>query len=116
MPSLTELKRVGYRQQRTASLGATVTLLSCAGRHTALFECATKVASVLCDRNLQDIGDGLLEYIPFYCIPNEQLNEALLKLSKSFSIALVEYSASGQFVCLWKINRVSTPTTNLDDY
>lgn len=126
MPTLTDLKRQGYRQQRLASLGAAVTLVSGCGSHSALFECASHIAQVLGTRNLQDLGDGLLECIPFYRIPNEELNEALLKLSKRFSIALVEYSDRGSYIALWRIDRspefveISNPllaqSTNLNDY
>lgn len=125
MRSLADLKRVGYRLQRAASLGAQVTLLSGCGYHSALFECATHVAAILGDRNLSDLGDGIEEIIPVYRIPNDELNDALLKLSKHFSIALVEYAVDKlgrQFIGLWRINRVSPsplseiPSANPDDY
>jgi len=110
MPSLTELKRQGYRLQRVASHGATITLVAGYGYYSALFECANYIAGVLGTRDLQDIGDGLLEVIPHYRIPTEDLFEALTKLSKKFSIALVEYNCAGknggQFIGIWRINRV----------
>lgn len=121
--ALSDLKRQGYRLQRGASQGATITLLSGCGYYTALFECATRCASILGERTLQDVGDGILEVIPSYKIPTEELNLALQKLSKQFSIALVEYvceKAGGRFVLLWRIDRspsgALTPSTNLDDY
>lgn len=131
--SLTDVKRKGYCLQRSASLGAAVTLVSGCGEFTALFECATRCAEVLGDRGLKDLGDGLIEEIPRYRILTEDLHLALSKLSKRFSIALVEYvlqKDGGRFVPLWRINpttgpaeieaTVTTPTppisTNPDDY
>jgi len=122
MPSIAETKRQGYRLQRTASLGAHITLVARCGEFSALFECATKCAEVLGDRALRDVGDGILEVIPSYCIPVEELNLALQKLSKRFSIALVEYAMTrqgGQFVTLWKIERTTVqqpPSTDINDY
>jgi len=121
MPSLSDLKRQGYCQQRAASHGAAVTLLAGFGYYTALFECATRCGEVLGDRELIDLGDGILDIIPAYKIPLEDLFSALQKLSTRFSVALVEYTqtkSGGQFVCLWRINRVPPPANskNLDDY
>lgn len=123
MPSLTELKRQGYRAQRAASHGANITLVAGCGSYRATFECATRIAEVLGDRNLEDVGDGILEVIPSYKIPTEELCETLTQLSRRFSVALVEYlcdRSGGRFVCLWRINKAveQTPpaSTNLDDY
>lgn len=107
MPSITELKRKGYRLQRSASLGAGVTLVSGAGEFIALFECARHCAEVLGDRTLDDIGDGILEVIPRFKIPTEDLNLALGKLTKRFSVALIDYVCDkngGRFVPLCRIN------------
>jgi len=73
---------------------------------------------------MDDVGDGIFEVIPRYKIPTEELNQSLQKLSKRFSIALVEYNCDktgGGFVPLWRINPTTpevspTPSTNLDDY
>jgi len=107
---MTELKRQGYRLQRTASHGAAITLVSRCNEYAAMFECATKCAQVLGERAMEDLGDGILEVIPYYRIPTEELYAALQKLSQRFSIALVEYAFTrqgGQFVTLWRIERQS---------
>ena len=122
---MSDMKRKGYRLQRSASLGAGVTLVSGCGEYSALFECAAKCAEVLGNRQLEDLGDGILDIVPSYKIPIEELNPALQKLSKRFSIALVEYVSDrmgGRFVALWRINASAAepaptpPSTNLDDY
>jgi len=103
-----DLKRKGYRLQRTASLGASLTLVSGAGEYSALFECATKCAEVLGDRQLKDLGDGFIEFIPSYKIPTEEINGVLQKLSKRFSVALIEYvcdKTGGRFVPIWRIEK-----------
>lgn len=110
--------------QRTASLGASITLVSGCGDYSALFECASKCAEVLGDRSLEDLGDGILDIIPSYKIPTKDLHSALQKLTKRFSVALVEYVGDGGFfVPIWRINPVAVepaqpplPSTNLDDY
>jgi hypothetical protein len=120
-----EKKRQGYNQQRAASMGAAVTLVSGAGEFRATFECATRCAEVLGNRDLKDLGDGILDVIPHYSIPTENLYSALGKLTSRFSVALVEYASTdngGRFVCLWRINPTPSqpPTqgasTNADDY
>lgn len=126
MPSPVEtLKRKGYCLQRSASMGAAITLVSHVGEFSAMFECATRCAKVLGDRALKDMGDGITEVIPQYRIPAEDLCAALEKLSKHFSVALLEFTFTkngGQFVCLWRIavteNKTTyeAPSTNLDDY
>ncbi len=123
---LSDHKRKGYASQRSASNGAAITLVAGPGCYIATFECATRCAEVLGNRALQDMGDGLLDYLPTYRIPIEEMFIALGKLSKRFSIALIEYNlekVGGRFVCLWKIPvEPTTPTTpqptslNLDDY
>lgn len=123
MPSFTEIKRQGYRLQRTASEGANITLVSGCGSYTALFECARRCAEVLGDRALTDLGDGIFEVIPSYRISVEDLFSALQKITLRFSVALVEYTntekTGGRFVCLWRINpQTVSPkaSTNIDDY
>jgi len=126
MPSLTELKRKGYALQRTASLGAAITLVSGVGKFVAHFECATKCAEVLGNSGLDDIGDGVFEVIPRFKIATEDLSAALTKLNRRFSVALVDYICDkngGRFVALCRLNPTissepitPTPSTNLDDY
>lgn len=123
MSQFLDTKRDSYRAQRTASQGAGITLVSGCNEFTANFDCAKHVASILGDRELQDLGDGIFEVIPTFKIPSEDLYSALQKLSARYSVALVEYAMTkngGQFVLLWRINP-TTPkpdvvSTNLDDY
>lgn len=101
------MKRKAYNQQRKASQGAAITLVSTAGDYRALFECATHCAELLGDRELKDLGDGIMETIPAYHIPVEDLFSSLTKITARFSVALVEYAQTrngAQFVCLWRIN------------
>lgn len=122
--SLQTLKRQSYNLQRKASQGATITLVNLVGEFRAEFECAKHCAQLLGDRDLIDLGDGILESIPCFRIATEDLFSMITKLSTRFSIALVEYTMTrngGQFVCLWRIecSKVTTPTPaslNLDDY
>lgn len=124
--SFTSFKRIAYNQQRSASQGAAITLVSTAGEYRAIFECAKHCAEALGDRELKDLGDGILEVIPAYHIPVEDLFSALTKLTQRFSVALVEYAHTrngAQFVCLWRINSaiaqapIPQPASkNLDDY
>lgn len=118
---LSQVKLPGYKQQRGASKGASITLVAGCGVFTALFECATKVAGILGDRGLTELSDGLIDYVPQFSIPVEDLHSVLQKLSKKYSIALVEYTAEARYVLLWKIEQAQTqtpqpPSTNLDDY
>jgi hypothetical protein len=101
-----ETKKETYAKQRLVSQGAGITLVSGCGEYTATFECATRIASVLGGRDLQELGDGVLERIPFYRIPIESFQTAAQKLSKRFSIALVDLSCASkttQFILVWKI-------------
>lgn len=129
MSLLLDAKRTSYQAQRTASQGAGITLVSGCGEYTATFGCAEHVADVMGSRELQDLGDGIIEVIPFYKIAVEDLYSALQKLSTRFSVALVEYAMTkngGQFILLWRINPSKPmltidnpklpPSTNLDDY
>lgn len=126
-----DLKRKGYNASRTASNGATITLINSNGEFRAEFECATYCAEVLGNRGLTDLGDGIDDVIPCFRIPTEELYPAIEKLTKRFSVALVEFVMTrngGQFVCLCRLNRVTLPafpipaetthlvSTNLDDY
>jgi len=120
-----DLKRQGYRVQRSASMGAAITLVSRVGEFAAMFECATKCAEILGTRALEDVGDGILESIPQYRIPTEDLYSAIEKLSKRYSVALLEFTFTkngGRFVCLWRIAAGATettheaPSTDLDEY
>lgn len=119
--AFSDIKRKGYNQTRTASQGATITLVSGPGYCIAQFECATRIAKVIGERGLTDQGDGMIEFIPVYRIPARELFSALQKLSKLFSVAIVEYDEKG-FLLLWKIPRIAgtpapeTPSTNVDDY
>lgn len=120
--SLQSLKRESYNHQRKASVGAAITLVNLVGELRAEFECATRCAEVLGDRELTDLGDGVRDVIPCFRIATEDLFSNLTKLTQRFSIALVEYTMTrngGQFVCLWRIECVKatpTPSLNLDDY
>lgn len=134
MSDLLDIKRSGYNKQRAASLGASITLVSGAGEYTALFECAKRCAEVLGASGMCDVGDGILESILKYAIETGELNVSLQKLSKRFSVALVEYVADksgARFVPIWRIERstvqateelpptpetITTASTNLDDY
>lgn len=123
MSLLLDTKRDSYRAQRTASQGAGITLVSGCNQFTASFDCARHVSEVLGTRELQDVGDGIYEVIPFYKIPSEDLYSALQKLSARFSVALIEYAMTkngGQFVLLWRIsptqNNKPPTSANLDDY
>lgn len=121
--SFTETKRQGYQLQRSASNGAAITLVSCAGEFRALFECASRCAELLGDRELKDLGDGIFDVVPSYRILTEELLSSLQKLTQRFSVALVEYAQTktgGRFVCLWRINppaqQPAPASKNLDDY
>ncbi len=114
MPTFADIKRDRHRLQRSASGGASITLVSECGQYSALFECANRCAEVLGDRNLEDMGDGLLESIPAYNIPVEDLFSCLQKLATRFSVSLVEYAETktgGRFVCLWRIVAAVPPPT-----
>jgi hypothetical protein len=101
MSNFLAVKRQTYVAQRHASLGAAVTLVSGCGEYTASFECAQKVAAVLGDRALENADS-----VPLYHIAVEDLNSALLKLQKAYSVALVDLSCAEngtKFVPLWRI-------------
>jgi len=102
--SLGDSKRGGYSRQRQASAGAAITLVCGCGEYVALFECATRISKVLGDRELEDLGDGLLEVIPRYRIPFEEMAAGLAKLTEQYSVALVDISEDSRFVLIWRIN------------
>lgn len=117
MISLSHLKRQGYNQQRAASLGAAITLVSGYGQYTALFECATHLAGILGNWGLTDLGDGILDSIPCYKIPVEDMVESLGKIRQRFSIALVEYTCQHgghRFIAVWRIDAQRQIATNTD--
>jgi len=122
MLPISAIKSIGYRQQRAASKGASITLVAGCGIFTALFDCATKIAAVLGDRCLTELSDGCIDFAPQFTIPVEEMFSALQKLAKKYSIALVEYTPEGRFVMTWKIEQQNQtqapqqPSTNLDDY
>ena len=122
-----ETKRAGYRAQRSCSKGASITLVSAPGCFMASFECAARAAEVLGSRDLQDLGDGIIESIPVLCIPLETLEVAIHKLIERFSVALVDLvcdEASSRFVLLWKVDQrvpepepqMTTESLNPDEY
>ncbi len=110
--SFTDFKRSAHIKQRAASNGAAITLVADSESFHASFECATRIAQVLGTRDLKDLGDGLLDEIPSYKIPLEDLESALQRLSQRFTIALVDYISSkyeGKYVLLWKIIPAAAP-------
>lgn len=104
MSTLEETKRQGYSRHRHASAGAAITLLCGCGEYVALFECAKRISTVLGTRELEDIGDGLMESIPRYRIRLEDMAGALAKLTEQYSVALVDMGSDSQFVLVWRIN------------
>jgi len=107
MPFLAEVKRATYSRQRQASAGAAITLVCGCGEYVALFECATRISKVLGDRELEDLGDGLLEVIPRYRIPFAEMAAGLAKLTEQYSVALVDLiceTEGPRFVLIWRID------------
>lgn len=118
MSLFTDTKRESYRAQRQASHGAGLTLVNGIGCYHATFECATKLAAILGNRGLSDVGDGLYESIPRYIIPMEGMHEALEKLTAKYSVALIDLASDTptRFCLVWKIMPTQPPTYNLDDF
>lgn len=123
MAQVQEEMRRTYVAQRGVSQGASLTLTSHVGGYQARFECATKAADILGNRNLGDYGmPG--ESIPVLHIPTEDLHRSITKLAEKHSVALVDTvtdEAGTRFVLVWRI----VPTTkavaqpeeiNLDEY
>lgn len=109
-----DTKRAGYRAQRSASQGASITLVSGCGEWKTSFDCATRAAAVLGNRELQDLGDGIFESIPVMGIPTELLCVSLQKLTARYSVALVDLVCTennSSFVLLWKIEQRVSPTS-----
>jgi hypothetical protein len=102
--SLEQLKRGGYSRHRQASAGAAITLVCGCGEYVALFECAKRISTVLGTRDLEDLGDGLMESIPRYRIRFEDIVTALRKLTTQYSVALVDMGADERFVLIWRLN------------
>lgn len=116
---------------RQASQGAGITLVSGCGEYQASFECASRIASILGTRRLQETADGIYESAPVYKIPVEEMFSVCGELSKKFSIALIDLvldKNSTRFVLVWKINSKSSepdvveppepvkPTFSLDEF
>ncbi len=112
-PFLTRVNRDRYDATRRASQGASVTFVYGCGVFVAMFDCAVKMASVIGNRELQDRGDGFIEFIPVIEVPFEKMQSVLLQLSKKFSIAIVDIicdAASTRFCLLWKVDaKAETP-------
>jgi len=120
MPSIfLSTKLDSYRAMRGASQGASITLLAGANEYIAHFACATAIAAVLGNRELEELCDGLYESCPRYRIPTEDMASALQKLSVRHSIALLD-ATSDRFVLVWKIlsakPEMQPASTNLDEY
>lgn len=99
-------KEAAYRAQRAASQGSSITLLASSGGYVATYACATKIAAIIGNRTLTDLGDGIFEVIPELFIPHEEMLQVCRKLSARYSIALVEAvcgESSSKFVCVWLI-------------
>lgn len=101
MPSLfLAAKQATYRAQRTASQGASITLVYGCGQFTASFDCVARITPILGTRGLGP------EQIPNYAIPFEDAQSAITKLAEKHSVALVDSvcdADSGRFVLIWKI-------------
>lgn len=125
MSIMFDTKRATHRAHRQASCGAAITLVAKPCEYLATFECATRCAEVLGAGGLTNVGDGIFESIPVYKIPLEDMQIACAKLSKQFSIALVDlvcHRDSTRFVPVWIIARTGPtpvtkqPVSTLDDY
>tara|TARA_R110000868_G_scaffold150997_1_gene374602 strand:+ start:2372 stop:2746 length:375 start_codon:yes stop_codon:yes gene_type:complete len=119
-----EVKKETYGKTRRVSAGAGITLVCKSGEYIAMFECAKRVAEVLGSRGLAETLDGILESAPAYAIPMEDMPGALEKLSRQFSVALVDIGGNG-FSLVHRIERKSAPAgqpeqakeaVNLDEF
>lgn len=105
MSLLHDEMRSTYRAQRGISQGAGITLVSRSGGYGASFECATRCSQILGNRSFQDYGEKP-ESIPVFTIPTEELHRSIMKLSETFSVALVDLASDetgSRFVLIWKI-------------
>jgi len=130
MGLFTDSMRETYRTQRIASQGASITLVSRCGEYVASFDCATRCAVILGDRNLIDAGTKSVP-VPVFKIPIEDVHRSCMKLAETFSVALIDLVSDekgSRFILVWKIlpraeeaKPESLPdpnqeTLNLDDY
>lgn len=99
-----EAKRESYAKTRAVSAGAGVTMVAKSGEYVAHSQCAKRVAEILGSRGLKEQGDGILESFLVYPIPTEDMPGALEKLSRVYSVALVDYTGGG-FALVFKIER-----------
>ncbi len=120
MSPFLESKKASYKMHRAVSQGAGITLVNTGNIYRATFDCAKRIAGVMGERGLRDMGDDYIESIPHYDIASGDMQKVLLKLSTVNSVAMVEYMADekgGRFVCIWKIDKkVAEVSTNVDDY
>lgn len=96
-----ESKLASYRQIRSASHGAGISLLNKAGEYEASFDCALAVFRILGNRNLL-----IIDEVPTYKIPTAEMQSALAKLAQRYSVALVDVVAERdelKFVCVWRV-------------
>lgn len=118
---LSKIKRAAWNQQRQVSQGAAVVLVCGAGYFTAMFECAKRCAEVLGNRDLDDIGDGFIDYIPRFKIDLLDISSALQKLTTKYSVALVDVTPDKhgtRFVLVHKIPAAipAKEETPIDDF
>lgn len=100
------VKRDKWTASRRASQASSITLVYGCGVFCALFECASLIASVIGDRELQECGDGINEMIPYIEIPFDKLQSALTRLIEKYSVALIDIvceASESRFCLLWKI-------------
>lgn len=127
MSQHSDLQRAKYTAARSVSRGADITLIN-NGSYRALFQCASKVATVLDPAALHEWEDGIYDSCVTYDIPVADMFRSIEKLSGKFSIALVDLAPPteqdrSRWVLVWRIDRrvelapvVSSGSTNVDDY
>lgn len=105
-----------WRQIRSASHGAGVSLLNGVGEYVATFDCALAVSRVLGTRGLESGSE-----VPTFKIPTSEVQSAIAKLSARYSVALVDVVADKggelKFVCVWRVESVGAadPKPDWDD-
>jgi hypothetical protein len=110
-----EMRRT-YAAQRGVSQGASVTLAAVSGGFAARFECARRCEQVLGNRGWQDDSHTI------FLIPIQDLHSAIMKLSETLSVALVDTVTDEngtRFVLVWRITptkALPAPTDELDEY